>query len=170
MFRAMQWSTITHAAAASEVWHFQTTLIASEIHRNHHRPEDSEGVSSHRLVPILPTFYISHFQMITGFRLRLNWNVLLKCVNNLMVHLLTHCADNEFQPLVNRNVGMLLTKNPSKLEKKHPSVEDWRQTDRASCNATGHAYSRSSFAYYRILTGRTPHGHVKRLVTLGRSC
>jgi len=31
------------------------------IHRNHHSPEDSDGVSRHRLVPISPTFYISHF-------------------------------------------------------------------------------------------------------------
>jgi len=42
------------------------------IRRNHHSPEDSDGVSRHRLVPISPTFYISHFRMITGFRLRLN--------------------------------------------------------------------------------------------------
>ena len=48
--------------------------------RNHHSPEDSDGVSRHRLVPISPTFYISHSQMITGSRLRLNWNMLLKCV------------------------------------------------------------------------------------------
>ena len=32
------------------------------IHRNHHSPEDSDGVSRQRLVPILPNFYISHFQ------------------------------------------------------------------------------------------------------------
>ena len=37
-----------------------------KIHRNHHRPEDSDSVSRQRLVPISPTFYISHFQMITG--------------------------------------------------------------------------------------------------------
>jgi len=55
------------------------------IHRNHHRPEDSDGVSRHRLVPILPTFYISDFQMITGFRLRLNWNMLLKCVSGAAI-------------------------------------------------------------------------------------
>ena len=42
------------------------------IHRNHHSREDSDGVSRHRLVPISPTFYMSRFQMITGFRLRLN--------------------------------------------------------------------------------------------------
>ena len=40
------------------------------IHRNHHSPEDSDGVSKQRLVPISPTFYTSHIQMITGFRLQ----------------------------------------------------------------------------------------------------
>ena len=39
------------------------------IHRNHHSPEDSDGGSRHRLVPISPTFYTSRLQMITGFRL-----------------------------------------------------------------------------------------------------
>jgi len=28
-------------------------------HRNHHSPQDSGGVSKHRLVPISPTFYIT---------------------------------------------------------------------------------------------------------------
>ena len=64
------------------------------IHRNHHSPEDSDGVSRHR--PTSPTFYISHFQMITGFRLQSNWNILLKCVNCAEAYC-AHCADNEFQ-------------------------------------------------------------------------
>ena len=55
------------------------------IHRNHHSREDSDGVSRHRLVPTSPTFYMSRFQMITGFRLRLNWNLLLKCVNGAAI-------------------------------------------------------------------------------------
>ena len=29
------------------------------IHQNHHSPQDSGGVSKHRLVPISPTFYIT---------------------------------------------------------------------------------------------------------------
>ena len=33
------------------------------IHRNHHSPEDSDGVSRHRLVPISP--YIAYFLHIT---------------------------------------------------------------------------------------------------------
>ena len=35
------------------------------IHRNHHTPEDSAGVSRHRLEPVSPTFYTSHFQITT---------------------------------------------------------------------------------------------------------
>jgi len=70
-------------------------LFIHRIHRNHHGPEDSDGVSSHRLMPISPTFYISHFQMITGFRLQSNWNMLLKCVNGAAVAV--------YYRLVNRN-------------------------------------------------------------------
>jgi len=60
---------------------FSSNRRPAVIHRNHHSPEDSGGVSKHRLVPISPTFYISYCQMIIGFWLRLNWNMLLKCAN-----------------------------------------------------------------------------------------
>ena len=59
--------------------------------------EDSNGVSRHRLVPISPTFYISHFQMITGFRLQSNWNTLLKRVNGAAID--TPCR--QWIPIVN---------------------------------------------------------------------
>ena len=36
------------------------SLVDTAVHRNHHTPEDSAGVSRHRLEPVSPTFYISH--------------------------------------------------------------------------------------------------------------